>query len=102
MARSLQRRWSPLVWCAAPSSRSRSLAAVSCPDKIEIQAHAISEGAREQIEKAGGTVTILDRTDRWVTARPRNRKLPIDRELKAARLGKVGGPQKRSDVTGAE
>lgn len=70
--------------------------------KIEIQAHAISESAKEQIEKAGGTVTILERTDRWVTARPRNRKLPIDRELKAARLGKVGGPQKRSDVTSAE
>jgi len=70
--------------------------------KYEFHAHAISAGAREQIEKAGGTVTILERTDRWITARPRNRKLPIDRELKAARLGKVDGPQKRSDVTGAE
>mgnify|MGYP001353865863 FL=1 len=70
--------------------------------KIEIHAHAISEAAREQLEKSGGTITILERTDRWVTARPRNRKLPIDRELKAARLGKVGGPQKRSDVTSAE
>jgi large subunit ribosomal protein L15 len=70
--------------------------------KIEIHAHAVSKAAHEQIEKAGGTVTILERTDRWVTARPRNRKLPIDRDLKAARLGKVGGPQKRSDVTGAE
>jgi large subunit ribosomal protein L15 len=70
--------------------------------KIEIHAHAVSKAAQEQIEKAGGTVTILERTDRWVTARPRNRKLPIDRDLKAARLGKVGGPQKRSDVTGAE
>ena len=70
--------------------------------KIEIHAHAISGAAKEQIEKAGGTVTILERTDRWVTARPRNRKLPIDRDLKAARLGKVGGPQKRSDVTNAD
>lgn len=70
--------------------------------KLEIHAHAVSASAREQVEKAGGTITILDRTDRWVTARPRNRKLPIDRELKAARLGKVGGPQKRSDVTNAE
>lgn len=70
--------------------------------KIEIHAHAVSASAKEQIEKAGGTVTILERTDRWVTARPRNRKLPIDRELKTARLGKVGGPQKRSDVTDAE
>lgn len=70
--------------------------------KLEIHAHAVSESAKEQIEKAGGTITILERTDRWVTARPRNRKLSIDRELKAARLGKVGGPQKRSDVTNAE
>lgn len=70
--------------------------------KIEIHAHAVSASARQQIEQGGGTVTILERTDRWVTARPRNRKLPIDRELKGARLGKVGGPQKRSDVTGAE
>lgn len=70
--------------------------------KVEIQAHAISAGAREQVEKAGGTVTILERTDRWVTARPRTRKLPIDRDMKTARLGKVGGPQKRSDVPGAE
>ncbi len=70
--------------------------------KLEIQAHAVSESAREQIEKAGGSITILERTDRWITAHPRNRKLPIDRELKAARFGKVGGPQKRSDVTSAE
>lgn len=70
--------------------------------KIEIQAHAISAGARQQIEDAGGSVTILERTDRWVTARPRNRKLPIDRDLKTARFGKVGGPQKRSDINGAE
>jgi hypothetical protein len=70
--------------------------------KLEIHAHAVSASAKEQVEKAGGSVTILDRTDRWVTARPRNRKLPIDRELKAARLGKVGGPRKRSDVAGSE
>jgi hypothetical protein len=70
--------------------------------KLEIHVHAVSAGAREQIENAGGTITIVERTDRWVTARPRNRKLPIDRDLKTARLGKVGGPQKRSDVTSAE
>ena len=70
--------------------------------KLEIHAHAVSESAKEQIEQAGGSITILERTDRWVTARPRNRRLPIDRELKAARLGKAGGPQKRSDVTRAE
>jgi len=70
--------------------------------KIEVHAHAISANAREQIENAGGAVTILERTDRWVTARPRNRQLPIDRTLKAARFGKVGGPQKRSEVTGVD
>lgn len=70
--------------------------------KVDVHAHAVSASAKERIEQAGGSVTILERTDRWVTARPRNRKLPIDRDLKAARLGKVGGPQKRSDVTGAE
>ena len=56
--------------------------------------------AREaQIEAAGGTVTVLERTDRWVTARPRNRRLPINRELKAARFGKVGGPRSANDVS---
>ena len=28
--------------------------------------------------------TLLERTDRWVTARPRSRRLPLNRELKAA------------------
>jgi large subunit ribosomal protein L15 len=66
---------------------------------IVVSAHAFSKSAKEQIEEAGGTVTILDRTDRWVTARPRSRRLPLNRELKKARFGKVGGPQKRPDVT---
>lgn len=70
--------------------------------KLDIHAHAVSAAAKEQIEQAGGSITILERTDRWITARPRNRKLPIDRELKAARFGKVGGPQKRSDLDSAE
>ena len=31
---------------------------------------------KQQIEAAGGTVTVLERTDRWITARPRSRRLP--------------------------
>jgi large subunit ribosomal protein L15 len=67
---------------------------------IDVHAHAFSASAREQIEAAGGTVTELTRTDRWVEARPRSRRLPINRELKKARFGKVGGPQRRDEVTG--
>jgi large subunit ribosomal protein L15 len=65
-----------------------------------ISAHAFSKSAREAIEGAGGSVTVLERTDRWLTARPRSRRLTIDRELKAARFGKSGGPQRRDDVSG--
>jgi len=65
---------------------------------IEVHAHAFSASAKESIEKQGGSVVLIDRTDRWVTARPRTRKLPIDRELKAARLGKVGGIERRSEL----
>lgn len=66
---------------------------------VNVSAHAFSKSAKERIEAAGGTVAILERTDRWVTARPRSRRLPLSRELKQVRFGKVGGPQKRSDVT---
>jgi large subunit ribosomal protein L15 len=66
---------------------------------INVSAHAFSKSAKERIEAAGGTVTILERTDTWVTAQPRSRRLPLNRELKRARFGKVGGPKKRSDVT---
>lgn len=65
---------------------------------ISVSAHAFSKTATERIEGAGGTVTTMDRTDRWVTARPRNRALPINRELKRARLGKVGGPRTRKEA----
>jgi large subunit ribosomal protein L15 len=68
---------------------------------IEVHAHAFSASAREKIEAAGGTITTLERTDRWVTARPRSRRVPINRELKQARLGKVGGPKRREDVAGS-
>ncbi len=66
--------------------------------KIEVHAHAFSGAAKEAIEKQGGSTVVLERTDRWVTARPRNRRLPIDRELKSARLGKVGGIEQRSEI----
>jgi len=68
--------------------------------KVSVSAHAVSQSAREAIEAQGGTVTILDRTDRWVTARPRSRRLAINRELKVARFGKSGGPQTREEVAG--
>lgn len=69
--------------------------------KLEVHAHGFSEAAKAAIEAKGGSVTTIDRTDRWVTAAPRSRKLDINRELKAARLGKVGGPSKRSEVSGS-
>jgi large subunit ribosomal protein L15 len=70
--------------------------------KISISAHAFSESAKAAIEAAGGSVTVLERTDRWVTARPRSRRLDINRELKEARLGKAGGPQTRDEVSDQE
>jgi large subunit ribosomal protein L15 len=68
---------------------------------ITISAHAVSASAKERIEAAGGSVTILDRTDRWVTARPRSLRLPLNSELKRAGFGKVGGPKRREDVSGS-
>jgi large subunit ribosomal protein L15 len=68
--------------------------------KLNISVHAVSKSAREAVEAKGGTITILERSDRWVTARPRSRRLDINRELKDARLGKVGGPQSRDEVAG--
>ena len=41
---------------------------------LAINAHAVSASAKERIEAAGGSVTLLERTDRWVTARPRSRR----------------------------
>ncbi|MEZ4500132.1 MAG: uL15m family ribosomal protein [Thermomicrobiales bacterium] len=57
-----------------------------------------SEAAKAAIEKNGGSAVVIERTDRWVTARPRNRRLAIDRDLKTARLGKVGGIERRSEL----
>ena len=74
----------------------------SADGKLQISAHAVSKSAREAIEAAGGSVTILERTDRWVTARPRSRHLNINRDLKTAGFGKSGGPQRRDEVSGQE
>jgi large subunit ribosomal protein L15 len=65
---------------------------------LTLKVHAVSASAREAIEAAGGTVTLIERTDRWVTARPRSRKLPINSTLKRAGFGKAGGPTRREDV----
>jgi large subunit ribosomal protein L15 len=70
--------------------------------KLAVSAHAFSESAKAAIEKAGGSVTVLERTDRWLTARPRSRRLAINRELKEARLGKAGGPQSRDEASSTE
>jgi large subunit ribosomal protein L15 len=74
------------------------LASGELSSKLEVHAHAFSGAARERIEAQGGSVTVLERSDKWVTARPRTRRLPINRELKQARLGKVGGIEQRSDL----
>jgi large subunit ribosomal protein L15 len=65
---------------------------------IAVHAHAFSDTARATVEQLGGSVTQLDRTDDWVTARPRSRRLPLNRELKRARTGKVGGPKRREAI----
>jgi len=67
---------------------------------VAISVHAVSASAKERIEAAGGSVTLIERTDRWVTARPRSKALPLNSALKRAGFGKVGGPNRREDVTG--
>lgn len=62
---------------------------------VTVKAHAFSKSAQAAIEKAGGTVETLERDDQWLTARPRSRRLPLNRELKQMRVGKVGGPSRR-------
>jgi large subunit ribosomal protein L15 len=62
---------------------------------VSIKAHAFSKSAQAAIEQAGGTVETLERDDQWTQARPRSRRLPINRELKQMRVGKVGGPSRR-------
>jgi large subunit ribosomal protein L15 len=65
---------------------------------VTIHAHAFSKSAQAAIEAAGGTVQTLERTDEWTSARPRSRQLPLNRELKAMRVGKVGGPSRREAI----
>lgn len=62
---------------------------------VEVHAHAFSTAAKEAVEKLGGSVQQLERTDDWLQARPRSRRLPLNRDLKKARVGKVGGPSRR-------
>jgi large subunit ribosomal protein L15 len=65
---------------------------------VTIHAHAFSKAAQAAIEAAGGTVQVLERTDQWISARPRSRRLPLNRELKGMRVGKVGGPSRREAI----
>ena len=67
---------------------------------LQISAHSFSASARERIEAAGGTATVIERTDTYQTAKPRTRRLALNKELKQARFGKVGGPSRREDVEG--
>ena len=62
---------------------------------LVVHAHAFSKAAKAAIEERGGAVEELVRTDDWIQARPRSRKLPLNRELKRMRVGKVGGPSRR-------
>ncbi len=62
---------------------------------LDVRAHAFSAAARERIEAAGGSLQTIERSDQWLTARPRSRRLPLDAALKRARVGKVGGPSRK-------
>ena len=65
---------------------------------VVIHAHAFSDSARAAVEQQGGSITQLDRTDEWLQAKPRTRRLPLNRDLKKARVGKVGGPSRREAI----
>jgi large subunit ribosomal protein L15 len=65
---------------------------------IEVHAHAFSEAAKAAVEERGGTAQLIERSDRWLQARPRSRRLPLNRELKKARFGKVGGISRRDEL----
>ena len=68
---------------------------------IVVHAHAFSEAAKTAVEEQGGGVEQLERTDEWVQAKPRSRRLPLNRELKKARVGKAGGPTRREAIAAA-
>lgn len=65
---------------------------------VTVHAHAFSKAAQAAIEAAGGSVTTLERTDEWTERRSRSRRAPLNRELKAMRVGKVGGPSRREAI----
>jgi ribosomal protein L18E len=65
---------------------------------VVVHAHAFSGAAREKVEQLGGSVVQLERTDKWIEARPRSRRVPINRDLKRARLGKAGGLASRDEL----
>lgn len=67
---------------------------------LNISAHAFSGSAKEAIEAKGGSATLLERDDRWVEARPRSRRLPINSDLKRLGFGKAGGTQDRDELAG--
>lgn len=70
--------------------------------KLTVHAHGFSKGARALIENAGGTVEVLERDDEWTSARPRTRRLPLNRELKSLRVGKVNGPRRAEAIAQLE
>lgn len=65
---------------------------------LDISAHAFSDAAKAAVQQLGGSVAELDRTDEWIHAKPRTRRLPLNRDLKKARVGKVGGPTRREAI----
>jgi large subunit ribosomal protein L15 len=69
--------------------------------QIVVHVHAVSDAAKTAVEARGGSVELLNRSDRWVQAKPRSRRLPLNRDLKKARVGKVGGPSRREAIAAA-
>ncbi len=65
---------------------------------IVVHAHAFSDAAKAAVEERGGSVAELERTDEWLQAKPRSRRLQINRDLKRARVGKVGGPSRKEGL----
>jgi len=70
--------------------------------KLTVHAHGFSKGAQALIENAGGSVEVLERDDEWTSARPRTRRLQLNRELKAMRVGKVDGPSRAEAIAELE
>lgn len=62
---------------------------------VVVHAHAFSEAAKTAVVASGGSVEQLERSDDWVQRKPRSRRLELNRDLKKARVGKVGGPSRR-------